>query len=346
MTKREIVLTIAIAVAVIGIAALWFWRPTPISEPVAPTPVAQKPSALPPTPPAALAPPLPAPLSEYPQLSLKTMSMNEAQTIANRRLREDPAADWKVALNFYGKVVDENDQPVTGATVHYEWNTTWVPMSGGTAYADTFSDGAGLFSLTGQHGKILGVHIEKEGYYTDNGGHGDPSFEYANPSSPYWYEPDASNPVIFHLRRKGEGAKLFSKSLNIHSLDRVNLMQGFIKPDGVLTIATDFSKFLPGNQPFPWTASLSMAEGGLVETDDQFPFLAPTNGYTSTINFDMTNTDRSVWQDGVKKTYYFYLPSTNIYGRMTVTISSGLPVGLSYVYNLTPGNRILEPASK
>lgn len=193
--------------------------------------------------------------------------------------------------------------------------------------------------------------MEKEGYYTVDGGMGGVSFEYANPSSPEWYEPDTNSPVIFHLHRKGEGAKLFSKSFDVPlhndpAQDRVNLMQGFIKPDGVLTIAADYSKFLPGNQPFPWTASLSMTEGGLVETNDQFPFQAPTGGYTSTINLDMTNTDRSVWQDGVKKTYYFYLPSTNTYGRMTVTISSGLPVGLSYVYNLAPGNRTLEPASK
>jgi len=342
MTKRETILVGAITVAVIGIAALWFWRPAPTLSPVESTPVVQKPVS---SSSAGTTPwPVVIPMAEYPQLSLKNMSVQEAEKIYVERLRKDPESEGKVELNFYGKVVDETNAPVAGANVHYEWNTVGVP--GGTAYADTSSDGAGLFSLTGQHGKILGVTVTKDGYYPVENGNGRLFFEYAEPASPNYNEPDSNNPVIFHLRRKGEGAKLFSKSLNLHSQDRVNLMQGLIKPDGVLTIATDYSKFLPGNQPFPWTASLSMAEGGLVETNDQFPFLAPTGGYTSTINIDMTNTDRSVWQDGVKKTYYFYLPSTNTYGRMAIVTSSGLPFELSYVYNLTPGNRTLEPASK
>ena len=49
----------------------------------------------------------------------------------------------------------------------------------------------------------------------------------------------------------------------------------------------------------------------------------------------------------MKKSYYFYLPSTNTYGRLTMETSATLPfVTLDYVYNLTPGNRVLEPAKK
>ena len=349
MTKRKVILTIAVAVVVIGSVALWFWRPPPAPTPVVPTAIAQKPTALPPTPPAALAPPLPPPLPEYHQLSIKTMSRDEATKIYVERFNRDHSYDWKVELNFYGKVVDENNQPVAGATARLQWNTIGVPS--GTAEEQATSDGNGLFSLTDQHGKVLEVRVEKEGYYTADGGNGAVAFEYANPSSPEWYEPDPKNPVIFHLRRKGEGAKLFSKSFTVplnanHPQDRVNLMQGFIKPDGVLTITSDTSKYVNGAEAFPWTVTLSMAEGGLVETDDQFPFLAPTSGYTSTVTMDMTNTDRTVWRGQMTKTYYFYLPSTNTYGRLTVNASSSLSPGLNYAYNPTPGNRVLEPASK
>lgn len=279
------------------------------------------------------------------------MSREEATKLYVQRFNADHQYDWKVPLNFYGKVVDENNYPVAGAAVHMQWNTTWVPMSGGTASTDTSSDGGGLFSLTGQHGKILDVTVSKEGYYPVDNGNGRLFFEYANPSEPTYYEPDATNPVVFHLRRKGEGAKLFSKSFDVplnqnHPQDRINLMQGFIKPDGVLTITSDTSKHVNGAEAFPWTVTLSMGEGGLVETNDQFPFMAPTSGYTSTVTMDMTNTDRDVWRGQMTKTYYFYLPSTNTYGRMTVNASSSLPLGFSYAYNLVPGNRTLEPASK
>jgi hypothetical protein len=88
-----------------------------------------------------------------------------------------------------------------------------------------------------------------------------------------------------------------------------------------------------------------MAEGGLVETKEQFPFMAPASGYVSSINFSMTNLDRSVWKGGVTKLYYFYLPSTNTYGLMKLLISSAYPIGVDYEYNITPGDRVLEPAN-
>jgi len=349
MTKREIILIVAIVIVVIGGVALVLWK-LPSSPSVAEAAKSAVPPPHVPVPTQATAPePDFTPSDEYPQLSLKTMSKDEALKIYLDRSRKDEKYDWKVALNFYGKVVDENNQPVVGANVHYSWNTAWVP--GGSLFADTSSDGTGLFSLTGKRGKILEVTVSKEGYYPVEHGNGRLIFEYADPSSPEWYEPDPNSPVIFHLRRKGEGAKLFSKSFDVplnqnHPQDRINLMQGFIKPDGVLTITSDTSKHVNGAEAFPWTVTLSMGEGGLVETDDQFPFMAPTSGYTSTVTMDMTNLDRSVWRGQMTKTYYFYLPSTNTYGRMTVNASSSLPLGFSYAYNLAPGNRTLEPASK
>jgi hypothetical protein len=174
-------------------------------------------------------------------------------------------------------------------------------------------------------------------------------FEYADPSSPEWYEPDSRNPVIFHLRKKGAGAHLFHESLTIplnrrHPEERFNLMQGFIKPEGILTITSDTSKRLPGAQAFPWTYTLAMSEGGLVETNEQFPFTAPEKGYAPSVKIEMTDLDRSVWRGGVTKTYYFYIPSSNTYGRMTIEASTSLPPRLSYYYNPSPGSRILEPA--
>ncbi len=107
----------------------------------------------------------------------------------------------------------------------------------------------------------------------------------------------------------------------------------------------DNSKYVNGAEAFPWTVTLTMSEGGLIETNDQFPFFAPASGYSGTVTMDMTNLDRSVWRGDMTKTYYFYLPSSNTYGRMTVNASSSLPLELSYFYNPTPGSRVLEPAS-
>ena len=287
------------------------------------------------------------PSAMYTQMSIKSMSTDDAVRIYLAAIKSDPSYEGKVALSFYGKVVDENGKPVEGASARMVWNTVAVP--GGTAFQRVQTDTAGHFSLVGRCGKCLGVRVEKQGYYTDEGGRLELNFEYADPSSPNWYEPDAGHPVIFHLRKKGVGAILFHKILsfslsNTHQSERLNLMQGHLRPDGVLTITLDKSKFLPGNQPFPWAASLSMTQGGLLETNEQYPFLAPATGYKPSDKIEMTNLDRSAWRDAVRKTFYFYLPSTNVYGRISVGLSVSLPVLVDFSYNPTPGGRELETA--
>jgi hypothetical protein len=127
-----------------------------------------------------------------------------------------------------------------------------------------------------------------------------------------------------------------------YTTTEIDLREGFIR-HGVLTIKVDTSKFLPGAQPFPWTVNLTMAEGGLVETDEHFPFLAPQSGYAPTINFTFADLDRRRWQGGFTKTFYFHLPSTDTYGRIRIEASTSLPVEFDEVYNLHAGDRNLEP---
>lgn len=319
MSQRKIVFFIAIT----GVL-LWFLRSSPLS--VAQTTIT----------------------GTYQQISLKKMTRDQAIDLYLDKQEADHDYDWKVALSFYGKVVDENNKPVSNAKVHLIWTTLDDPS--GTKEEYISSDGNGFFSLTNQRGKLLEVRVEKEGYYTVEGGNGALAFEYADPGSQVYYEPDPKNPVVFHLHKKGVGTKLFSKTLNIplhnHLLDaRVNLMQGFIRPDGVLSITFDASKFSHDPQPFPWTASLKMAEGGLVETDEQYPFNAPAGGYKSEVVMTKELTG-DVLNGHAAKTYYFYLPSTNTYGRATITFDVRLGVTVEYSYNPTPGDRYLEPVSK
>jgi hypothetical protein len=345
MTARQIIFLGAVGIVIVGGGVLAFWHKSPVKSPAGAS-TRQRVLAIAPAAIAAPKPPMLA-LTSYPQISRRAMSRDQATAVYLRRLGQDPTSEGRVELNFYGKVIDEVGRAVSGATAYMQWNT--VGVVGGTAYAQAVSDSNGLFSLTNQTGKVIGIRVEKQGYYTVDGGLGDLSFEYADPSSPNYNEPDPNKPVIFHLRRKGEGAKLFVKVLNLpvssrHPQARVNLMQGFFKPDGGLTITFDTSKYVTSANAFPWTVTLSMNEGGLVETDDPFPFTAPAVGYTPTVTMEMTNLDRSVWRGNMTKSYYFYLPSTNTYGRLTLDAESAARSTLTYAYNMTPGNRTLEPA--
>lgn len=120
-----------------------------------------------------------------------------------QNVQADPQYDWKQPINFYGSVLDENNQPVSGATASFEWTDL---SQKGTSKATAISDANGFFSLTDQQGKRLFVDVAKDGYYSSGNARG-AAFEYANPGDGL-FTPDAANPVVFHLRKKGEAAQL------------------------------------------------------------------------------------------------------------------------------------------
>ena len=70
----------------------------------------------------------------------KTMSQEEALQNYVDRFSKDPVWEGKVPLSFYGKVVDENNQPVAGASIRLQWNTT--RELGGTAYGGVYQNSA------------------------------------------------------------------------------------------------------------------------------------------------------------------------------------------------------------
>ncbi len=93
----------------------------------------------------------------------------------NSMQKADPSFEWKIPINFYGRVVDQSDQPVAQANIRFKWTDASLH---GTKEKATQSDANGLFSLTGQHGKRLEVRVEKAGFHSE-GGLGGKSFEYA-----------------------------------------------------------------------------------------------------------------------------------------------------------------------
>lgn len=70
-------------------------------------------------------------------------------------------ADWQKPIDFYGKVIDENSNPVVSANIQFRWSG----LSDKVFKAATESDVEGLFSLHGKQGRVLDVLVSKEGYY-------------------------------------------------------------------------------------------------------------------------------------------------------------------------------------
>lgn len=231
----------------------------------------------------------------------------------------DPEYDWKQPINFYGKVLDENNQPVEGASVDFKW--TDLSPNGTSEYHAT-SDSSGLFSMVNQTGKRLSVTASKPGFYSAADARL-ASFEYANPADGL-FAPDPNNPVVFHLRKKGEaaqlihGLKLFGSREGTLSYVDLTTAKAALSPPGDLTVQCTRSE-RNADKKFDWTFTLGVPGGGLIETTDEFMFLAPDGGYHPSFQINHRINDPD-WTGQEKHKFFVKSQDGQHYARLVITI--------------------------
>ena len=270
------------------------------------------------------------------QITVESLSQAEIGAEVTRRDRPDPKWEWKVPIQFYGKVVDEN---------HFQW----TDLSHGNSEADSVPDGQGNFSLAGVQGKRLLVRVTKPGYYASNSNEG--SFEFANPFEEIYYRPSNAKPVLFHLRKKGEGAQLIKKSIQVvlpgdGNGANVDFSTGKISASGQLEVHA--WKPWPPRPLLPhydWKVTFAVPDGGLVEAPEQFAHEAPEAGYKPSFEFDMPADAGDGWRIEVEKTFYFSYGQPRRFGRLNFrTDGHSRYIFINYVFNPS-GSRNLEEAS-
>jgi hypothetical protein len=248
-------------------------------------------------------------------------------------------------IEFYGRVVDENNQPIEGAGVEFVW-THFAPLAEETPKTNTISDYNGNFSITGVIGANLGVYVGKNGYYNVKALNQN-DFSYSTLPGMTPFQSDPNNPVIFHLRKKGSGADLISANLNPKiSLDGtpiwVDLLAAKTGENGQLKISQIKPTYLEAKQAKEWSFTMSIPSGGFVEEDDAFPFEAPEYGYQPVIEFKF-NKGETIWATLLKKSYYIAFGQPPRYGWLTVETDIGWG-GARLHYAINPdGSRYLEP---
>jgi hypothetical protein len=114
------------------------------------------------------------------------------QAQLDKSLKDNP-------FSFYGKVVDENGQPVPGATARISVQGELGQAQGSTDH-NVQSDGQGAFNLEGVHAFGVIVTVSKDGYISIPDGHGPWNWLIggAKPGA----MPTADKPAIFHLQKK------------------------------------------------------------------------------------------------------------------------------------------------
>src|ERR1035437_3096764 len=120
--------------------------------------------------------------------------------------KTDPSFEWKMPIEFYGKVIDQFSNGVAGATVDLGWTTVIGPSP--DPERTIWSGPDGRFSITGIQGRRLTVSIRKEGYVYV-GKDSIKSFEYAEFFDDLFHVPDPNNAVIFRLHKVMETEPLY-----------------------------------------------------------------------------------------------------------------------------------------
>ncbi len=206
------------------------------------------------------------------------------------RNREDPKWEWKVRIAFYGRVIDQNDQPVPDAKVVVRW-------ANGTASRELFTDSLGCFHLSGVRGKLLLIRsIEKPGYEAAAANRD--VFEYAAFFDQNYYVPDAANPVVFRMRRKADAEPLIVVSDKYRIPDSGTLALDLrTGRTGGEDLAIDL---LDNSDPTGrrWIARVRAPSGGVQSANVEFPVLAPEKGYVSEVTIDQDTPQPPGFQSG------------------------------------------------
>lgn len=265
----------------------------------------------------------PAPLRSRPHTSntvvVEGVPVSEDVIRYVQSRKADPLYDWKQPIDFYGKAVDENNQSVAGASVDYTWSTI---STNGTLTKQGVTDGSGFFEIH-ETGKGISITVSKQGYYTT------PSerlrsYEYANPGDGL-FTPDAANPVVFRLRKKGEaaqlihGLKLFGSRVD-GTLSYVDLTtaKAALTPPGDLTVQCTRSE-RNADKRFDWTFTLGVPGGGLIESTNEFMFLAPDGGYQPSFQISHRINDPD-WTGREKRKFFVRSHDGQHYARIEITI--------------------------
>jgi hypothetical protein len=246
--------------------------------------------------------------------------------------------------DFYGKVVDQYGQPISGVEVEGSLVTFERIGGGGDGTTGggsrnivkyhTKSDGNGLFQFN-LHGNDLWANVKKEGYQI-----GRLDSDYITTQHPPFLTPytppnkenkttPSERGVFIMYKLKGAEPMLRSKMRTEISGDGVPLYFNSMTGKKVATIGDLIIKYdrnpinVAQGKPFTWSLTLEAQDGGLIETDAPYPYEAPKEGYKKsiTISFHPEPGQTQYWPSTIIKTYYYKINGGKFYGRITINFS-------------------------
>jgi hypothetical protein len=270
------------------------------------------------------------------------------------------AAAHLTPILFYGKVIDQDGNPVADADVEYVGNN--IPW-GGAARQRMKTDAMGEFQINAT-GISLSVDISKVSHRSllrrsdvaPVEAAGDPSssdsFKYATLFGPTVHRPDKAHPVTFTLYKSGVLEPLIvdkGKDL-IMAKDgtpiRVQLQPG--NPKTVIELQCwTYDQTLNSERHYDWNFKMTIPAGGMIERPNEIAFTAPMSGYERKVfEYSMAKElPGNQWKDEVAKSFFVRFEG-DTYAVLDVKMISGGGnfAVVSFLLNPKSGSRNLETA--
>jgi len=261
--------------------------------------------------------------------------------------------DSNVFVSFWGRVVDQNGVAIAGTRVRMKLRW-WIGQFGVINSLTRATDGNGRFSVRGKFGDYLEIEsIEKDGYLLSERAR--KAFRYSGlKSDPSTFTPDETQPLVYRMWKKQGAERMAHQFIGRLGIPcdgtpvRIDLVTGRKVAAGgdlQVTLVRQPLHIRRGKQHYDWTATFSAEAGGMIESSDEFMYVAPEHGYQPTLQFKMAADDPHWTGD---KGLEAYLTSQNgkRYARMKVLLDTSYeppPTGLTIEVWMNPnGSRNLE----
>ncbi len=267
------------------------------------------------------------------------------------------AKNEETKLEFYGKLVDQDEQPVPEATVHYTVSYVGLVKPEFTK-RETKTDTNGLFEIHG--GKVAKLYIDKFEHTGYEYKQGETGFEFQNIYRDC-HKADKEKPVVFHIRKKHMEAVYLSKKgfrLSINPEKNKQWAGYDISGNGMATPQDKYmldgrcffdfelaGKFNAEKQAWSVTFKANGDEAGL-QFSDKLLYEAPPDGYSKEITLTFPVMKTGTADKVFPKYIYARVRKLGFYMRLTTTtvfIDNGRFVTHASGFLNPFGGRCLEP---
>jgi hypothetical protein len=256
------------------------------------------------------------------------------------------------AVQFYAKAIDQNGDAISGVklVVSLSRHVAGSSRPVQDERIEVISDAHGNFDLTGtQAVSLRTLQLEKAGYLWVNPGLGSFDFRPGKIARQPIDYLDPSRRFIFTLWRKGPTVPVVSHGLQVQIIDevtQVNLLTGRLsredeKADLVIRTqpVANEETAKRGERLF----SFEVADGGIIETSDANPFLAPDIEYPQKWQWLFQPADTAPGAENWKRNFYVKARNGRLRSSLSVLFEfSGPRLTVSIITNPS-GSPLLEP---